>query len=355
MDTSSIFTRRMMGLDRNVWLVMIIAIILSTGLLGYKLVGSNKPKPCEAMSIFVNGQTNTDTLFYYSGNPVMFKLPVSQEDKVIWNFGDETRNEAGSPRLHTFHAESIYRVRATVNGICTYEKRISIKNIAYVLRDSTGNVTENIIGAEEANAGDSTTFSTTLVASSYEWYIENNSNYAKQTGKQAGFRFGTQGKYIVVLVLDHNRDKKFSKNITVSKLPTTENTFEKPHVLIKPAEKRKVDSNVVHPAIDTAKIAPPAPKLKYVTDELFKTYLQALVCGEMNAADFNAYLCQGLNTPVVVNNSERKTFGSVCKDLQGKKIKIASVVAGRDNDNCVINLAVEYDRKRFLGRNPCRN
>jgi hypothetical protein len=352
MESSSIFTRRRMGFDNNVWYVMAICCILSAGLFGYSAVKRKDVKPCGDLSVHVNGRINTDSIYFDMGQPIIFRSPFSPGNRVIWDFGDATAREEGFSLVHTYNRASKFTVTVIVNGNCRYYKTIIVKKPYAGLLDSTGNTIEDIIGQEDVFVGETISYKTMRTANTYEWYVENNNNYPRQKGKEINIKFRGQGLYILVLVLDGDRRKKYIKKILVSSDPAKVPEELRPDRLIKklPLDTAKDDNTdlAVHKSDSVKK-----PTTKSITDEIFKTYLQALVCGGMEVKSFNDYLCMGDKTPVIINNKQSSTFGAMCADIKGKKIKIESVISGRDNDGCVYNLTIKYDKKGLF-RNPCK-
>ncbi len=355
MPPTSIFTRKRMGLDNKVWFSMLMVILLSLGLVGYKFKGSGEKIDCKAIAIYVNGRANTDSVFFRTGELLTFRSPINPGDKVSWDFGDGSKTIEGFSSVHSFKLAGIYNVTAVINGECFFDKKVKIKKAEPVIRDSLGNITENIIGEEQGLVGDNLVFSTPLPASTYEWYIENNNNYPKKSGDSISYKFRSAGNYILVLVLNQDRSKKFTKTIIVSDLRAPERDLITPRVLI-PKETEPKDTLVRVAPIDTSKLKKEAPKkFKYLTDQQFVINMQALVCGTMEAAAFDAYLCLGQNTPVIANGKGGKTFASLAAEIHGKKIEIESVTAARENENCVVTLTVKYDKKGRLAKNPCKN
>jgi hypothetical protein len=91
------------------------------------------------------------------------------------------------------------------------------------------------------------------------------------------------------------------------------------------------------------------PKIMGITDKQLKQMLGQVISGSMHTADFDRYLCKGVNTKVYVNNAKTTvTFGELCeKQLQGKKVEIESAHISRDPDNpeCITNITVKYKKK----------
>ena len=358
MDAANIFTRKNMGLDNNVWFTLLFLLLASAILSAYNLAKGDGEIACKPIDIYMNGQKNLSQGISYVGEPLSFRTPVSAGNNVTWDFGDNTRVESGFAAIHVFNKEAIYRVRAIVNGKCEYELKVTVRNQPAVVRDSVGNITEYIIGEDHANEKEAITFTTRFPAKDYKWYIENNRNYPQISGNTATYTFRTPGTYMVVLMLDNDREKKYMKSVLVLesiKLTKDGLPAEKPGKLItdiQPAD----DPEPAPVPVDTVKAAPPKPEVpryKKLENSQWKVYLQSMVCKEMNVKDFDAYLCQGGATPVIINGKERKTFAAMCGEIQGKKFEVEMVAAAYDA-NCVINLAVKLDKKGFMGGNPCK-
>jgi len=356
MASSTIFTRQKSGLDNNVWLIMILFLLCSAGLLGYKVINHKEETVCGELNIVVNGRNNIDTISFFVGQPVTFRSSVSPGDHIVWHFGDTTQNE-GSAAVYVFRHDGKFTIRATVNGKCEYYKNIRISPASTVITDTVGNILDDITGKENAVVGETILLSTSKVATSYEWYVENHRNFPQKHTKETSYSFSREDSYIIVLRLDHDNSKRFYKTVNVAGLPDSKSQDEKIHRLVPSDISVAADQDHVKAldSIPASHIEPVKKKYKYITDEILKTYIQSVVCKEMTPEQFNDYLCQGVATPVIVNDKERKTFSQLCSEIQAKKIKIESVKTTRDNENCVINIIVNYDKKWFLGRNPCKN
>lgn len=346
MRPSTIFTRRVAGLDYNVWITLLIVVLLSAGLFSYTIINREKKDACTAFDIYVNGRTSTDTLAFNTGDPVSFRIAYSPDSKVTWDFGDGVAGEEGFHTIHTYRQEARFTVRAIVNKVCVYEKKINVKTPH--IEPAFG---ADIIGENEATTGELLEFTTPRPATTYEWFIENNSNFPKQSGIKASFKFKQQGTYMVVLILDQDRQKKYFKTVVVSDDPLLNSDIKKRKLVI-PAPAGPVEQPK-----DTQVISLPEtirrPATKVISDDNFKNLVQSIVCEKMIARDFNQYLCDGENTPVILNN-KRITFGMLCNEIRGKKMKVESVLASRDSDNCVTSISVSVDKKGWLGKNPCK-
>jgi hypothetical protein len=348
--SKSIYTRKRMSLDNNVLLTLLVFILTSTALFGYSVFKRKEIKEHPPVKILVNGKFDSaQNVFYTVGDLLVFRAPVDPTDKVEWSFGDDTKSEEGSAIAHTFTKPGIRTIRIVVNGKWNFERKIIIKAPPEIV-DSVGVETESIINSEPAIAKKPIIFTTPFEATSYEWYIENNNNYKRQTGKQVEFTFNSQDDYTVVLMLDGKRQKKFTKIITVikpSEIQKPKPLIEDEDIVVAPPPKPK--------QVDTAKVvvvAPPPIKKqakRLLTEEQFKLYLQDVVCKGKKAEEFESYLCDGMQTRVVFGKKSEK-FDVFCNAIKGKNIRIKSVKLGQGPDNCTTSLTVDYDEpKKFLG------
>lgn len=347
MKSSPIFTRRLGGLDYKVWITMLVLVVLSAGLFSYTIIKMDRAATCQPLDIYVNGRNLTDSVIFHTGDPVSFRVAYAPDSKVSWDFGDGVAGEEGFHTIHTYRQEARFTVRAILNKECVYEKKITVK-VPHI-EPAYG---PDIVGENTGTTGETLEFTTARPAATYEWYIENNATFAKQSGSKASFRFKHQGTYIVVLVLDQDRQKKYSKPVVIADDPLLNSDIKKQKKLVIPTP-----SGPVEQPKDTQVISLPEtvhrPATKVISDDHFRNLVQSVVCEKMIAKDFNQFLCDGENTPVILNN-KRMTFGMLCNEIRGKKMKVESVLANRDNDNCVTSITVSTDKKGWLGRNPCK-
>ena len=362
MAAKNIFTRKRMGFDNKVWITMLVMIFLSATLVGYNYRNKDKDKHCESLPLYVNGISSTDNVTFNAGIPIRFGSYFNSNDKVVWNFGDNTQEVRTLLPVHVFKQEGTFRVTVSLNGQCGYEKIITIKNPPPVRRDTTGRIIEEIISPDKAFLGTKVTFSTELPATDYQWYVENEAYYPQLAGSSASYTFRTPGTYIIVLLLNGNTEKKIRKSIIISRSPQQEDGLVKPKILIEDALKTMKQKPVEEEAKPVTEEKPPAevkppPEKKYksVANEILKTYIQAVVCGEKTSAEFEEYLCEGANTIIIENNKDRKQFKSFCEEIKGKRVEILSVEATRDNTLCATKLSVRLDRKRRWEKSPCKD
>ena len=357
MNSYNIFNRKIMGLDTRVWRTMFFVIIVSTGILGYKFLDKDA---CIPFKIDTGKNAHADS-FYFIRENIKFFASVSTEN-VSWDFKDNsTSTSHGRVVTHSFQNEGQYYVTAIVNAGCEETRLITVKN-----RPKPGFVNEplgrEIIGPSATYAGQEEEYiSPALADSIYEWEVLYHPEIRTQNGEKAKFKFDKGGTFTILLTLDGNRIKSYTRRVIVEdlniqkpkmpedvpflvrkKLPDDGNVPEKPEVI----EPAKVNDPVVED--------PKVPNTKALADDTFKGYLQKLVESEMTESEFYKYLCGGGSTAVVVNGDRNsKTFNWLCQDIKGKKarpkfykrkkfISIESIRLHRDETGCVIKIEVEY-------------
>ena len=364
MASNYIYTKKIWGLDKNILFTLLAVIILSTGLLAYKAVNNAGTKPCEPISITITDVANISRKVFNSEETLLFKAPISAGNIITWNFGDGTAPQIGFTVHHTYKNAGTFSVTASSSSVCDGSIIISVKKAPSVPFDSSF-VSEPIIGTDETNVGINEKFSASIKAEFYEWSIENNGNYAVRYGKETYFKFKTPGKYTIALVLDRNSMKKYTKTVVVSDITKFLETPDNPQKIEsdyipppppKPEEKPATQPTNIGGTVPENKPPAKAPEKKFlrIADGTFRDYLQAVVCGGFEMADFDKYLCSGGATNVQVNESSSLiSFSKLCADIKNKKIKIDEVETKRDDNKCVILIKVSYDKKGWLGGNPC--
>ena len=96
-----------MGLDNRVWRVMISMIVLSAGLLNYKLMDN---ETCRTIPVYVKPISHHDDSTYYTDEIIFFNAP-GPERTLTWDFDDNTPAQEGRNVTHRFQAEGNYNVK----------------------------------------------------------------------------------------------------------------------------------------------------------------------------------------------------------------------------------------------------
>lgn len=375
-NSNSIFTRRRMGLDSRVWWVMLVACVLSIGLVSYKISGD---KPCVNVVVAINGTTRGTGKTFFVGETVRFAALFAEGKKIEWDFGDQSNGENGIRATHTYKKEGKYPITISVDGKCIQHDAVLIKKVT---RDSNKANNEAISelfgnpidGNTSPTVMQSAVFNSNVEASAYEWSISNYSNYPIKNTREAQFVFQTPGLKVVQLKLDNDENKVYKKDIIVQPLPVVNDKSENmapPQVPvyiptpIAPGEKsdhkeadKPVDKPVDRPVTTTpAKPAdtkpdpgPAKPATIRIGNENFKDLLQDLVNNNVEMSEFDDYLCDKGKTRVLVNDERNwTTFAALCNKIKGDdKVTIEKVEQIIDN-NCVVKIKVTYSRKKFLG------
>ena len=346
MKESSVFTRYRAGLDRRVWLTLIIVAVLSAGLLAFKI---GTIVPCRAVDITARAADGKRDKSFFAGESIHFSANMVKAKSFSWDFGDGTASAEGDTISHTFQHEGNYVVIATLNGTCAGSYTINIQQIT-----STTNIEAAMVTADPIYGPDAPMTNTDEVyvsnnrAGTYEWTVLNQPQYPVQTGATAKYNFVIPGKLTLQLKLDNNGSKIYQKEITVlantaqPQTPAAGGTMPKPLPMPQP---------IAAPAsTGPAPAAQPettAPKILNIPDQEFTNMFQAVKEGEKDAQAFAPYLCNGVQTQVIANG-ETSTVQAFCSKIANKKcVTIKEVKVIRNAANCVTLLQINYKKKTF--------
>lgn len=325
MKSTRILTRKTMGLDRRVWRVMIFMLILTSGLLGYKLMDTPK---CTPVDFKIKTISDNDSV-YYTDEILSFRT-VRSEKKITWDFNDNTGTDTGTFITHRFATEGKYYIKVTVNSNCEFVKPITIKKAIPVPTETVGNEAQ-IIGHDKTFVRISEVYTCSKVADYYEWNISEHPEYGTRTGASATYKFEEPTDYTIELTLNKDRLKRFTKTVKVVSIPT-----------LIPDKPQPVESK-------NNKIL--------LSEKTFKDYLEKVISGAFFAKDFDKYLCSEGATPVVMNGKAKKkiTFTQACEKLNGLRLnknftgigkraaRIKNVRFTLDAKNCITLLEINYE------------
>jgi len=371
----SALSNKKMGLDRKVWLVMIVTCILCFGLFGYKMINGNEP--CTPTTLSINAMPAEKEAVHYVDEPLTLKAPLAANKKIVWDFGDKTGSEEGFIVTHTYKKEGEFTITAIINGRCDNYARVNIKKHIEISQSLNNyGISEKIVGSSIINVGKEEKFYYNGPAGSYEWTVKNSSNFATQTSPAASFNFSIPGPYTIQLVLNNDPSKKGYKEITVVDPAASANIksggSKSVPILIpanlpplpspndrqsdkqadkqpdKQPEKQPEKAPEKQPEV-TAE--PVKKKVVFIHDQIFQSLLEGVVTGQKDVADFDPYLMYGGATKVRVNGGKvYKTFNQLCQEIKGKKVVIQSVQLKRDENDKTVVMQIEVDyKKRFLG------
>jgi hypothetical protein len=333
MKARRIFTRQVFGLDYRVFRLILAIAIIAIGLLSYRLLDK---KECTPVNFLIKTITLHTDSSYSAGESLSF-IATATGNEITWDFGDNSEKITGQYVSHKFLSTGAFIVTANAGISCETVKKIIVKLPSEFNKSNEPvNSGEEIIGPFATSTGIEESFTCMVTATHYEWSIPNYPKMAR-TGSTAKFKFPAAGKFLVQVTLDHDRTKRYTKEITV----------ETPEV-IKPL----VPDNI-KPLIPTEVQTLPDPKTfsVKVSDAVFAEYLGQVIDKKMAAPDFDKYLCYKGETKVV-SNGDVITFNALCEEISGKKrrkfiigktkIKINAAILRRDNEGCVNIIEVKY-------------
>lgn len=340
MKASRIFTRQIMGLDYRVFHVILGMIILSIGLLSYRLIDVKKCTPVNFLIKTINIHTDSS---YQTGETLSFIASPSSND-ITWDFGDNSDKITGQFVTHKFVNTGSFQIKASTGTTCETVQVIVIKASTEPTQKGNYQVTGNeIVGPVSTVAGSKEAFTCMVAADSYEWSMV---NYPKmiRKGSTANFEFPVAGKFVIQVTLDNDRTKRYTREITVEPAEKVSSTM--PNIKPLLPESMQPLPNLVSPASETQ-----GPATVKISDAVFTEYLEKVIDKKMTTSEFDKYLCYQGETKVVLNG-DLMNFKELCEEISGKKrrkmiiaktrIKIKSAIMRRDNDGCVNIIEVKY-------------
>ena len=391
MDNEQKVSRKFLGMNSKVWLVIIIMLIISGGFVGYTML---KNEECVPIDFNVGVAPRLNDNFYYVGEEIPFKASRAS-NRISWNFNDDSDSIVGKAFVtHKFSKEGYYYVTLSTSLDCEAIRLVTIRNRNGSDTAEVAAMNKEIIGTSSTFSGREEEFISPISnSSSYHWVVLNHPEMGSRSGEKAKFQFTRAGQYIVQLTLDRDHKKRLKKQISVENPMAPQMKFPEniaPLINEVPVEAKKQEpvNTTVTPSASPSEpeatrtkpvivpekqttsarkvvIVPEnptipgvsTPKTIRVANETFKSLLQSVVENEMVEADFYKYLCHQGTTPVVVNGDKAnpKTFSWLCQKISGKKSKngllsknksltILSVKMFRDEDEakCVNKIEVNY-------------
>lgn len=341
MNAGNFYTRTRIGLDNRVWLVLLLTLLLSGVLLGFKMA---MHKGCRDIRIAV---TNSEGVAdkYHPQDRLKFAAQMEGAGEIVWDFGDNTPAAKGSSVIHSFGSTGSYFVTVTINGKC----REFVNVVVHTPYLATPASDQAVAGAEIAGpdvpkAGEPVTYTTALNATTYEWNVLNAPEYPTQHTPTATYIFLSPGIKNIELKLDNGKVYRKTIQVLQGDQPVVDpaaNTM--PQEM--PVQQQQGEEAAQEPEQQAA------PKSTFIADEVFRDMLNKVTDGDKDASSFNQFLCSGAQTKVRDNGESWTTLGEFCSKIHSKKkFQIKSVVTIRDpNDKCVLQIQVKYKKKGFLG------
>ncbi len=359
MKSKATYTHQRMGLDKNIWTVMILTIVVCIGLLSYKAAFH---KDCKDFTIGVKNMSSGDPQKIFVGETLSLTTSEGPGSNVTWDFGDKTSAKDGSLVMHSFAVEGNYPVTARINGRCEQIQMVSVHKpqASQEATADAGTPVISIIGKEDPEVGEQVNFSSNTPASVYEWTIQDRKDYDIKKGLNVSYSFRTPGRYVLKLKLDNDPNKVSTKYIMV--IPPSSNALLPTKKLIpppprfQPTEEAKVEDKPVEkpvekaPEVKTPVVETPvAKKVKFIPDEPFADYLREVVEGSKDLAFFNKYLNNGGETLVQVKGEDKMIkFSELYQRIHNKKVTIKEVNIDRDANGDVLKINITYKKKGLL-------
>lgn len=327
----SILTRRINGIDINVWLTLLIITVFSGGILIFRIATSKKIEHFDIVATDITGSHK---------NPLFVKEEVTftanTSGKLVWDFGDGS-NAAGSRVQHTFLTDGKQIVTATLDR--KFVDTI-ILNIQKVVNKDSLPIVNPIQGPATVKANKSVTFfydgknKGTVI----QWYILNQPNYPIIHSERAKYTFVSEGTQTLVLQLNNDPRKTFSKTITI--LPG--NPDELLPVMRPPSgQPKKAVDTTSHQKASQSESQKTAD---YLSDEGFSNFMTSVLNGKSSGQDIYRYLCNNTATQVMDNNNP-STVDQILKKIYKGRFKNIKVTTDRDAQRCVNIMYVTYSKK----------
>lgn len=347
-------TMLLSGFDYRVILALIGIIIF--GVIVY-IIKNNKYIDCDNADFTIVAE------LYEAQEVIEFKNDTKNVKSWEWNFGDKTPIDYRKDALHKYETPGVYHVTLTLNGKCTKEKIIEIKNFGGLVNNFK--VPEiNVPQVVEAGKPINFKFKYQGTIFSTEWSF-GESEQLDNTQANPDYTYSIPGMKTVTLIVNGDIEHIAKKTIYVSpralvetKIDTTKfynqreapEHFERP--LGSPQEdplveyiqgiKAKPTSRPVAKVENTPVIAPD------ISEEQFELLLLQVANQSKTKDDFSQFFCGNLELPVVKDNNQILKFSEFCKNIKGKEIRIDALRLTKNNVNCVDGFSISYKVKKFF-------
>ena len=328
-------------IDPMVLYTFLSLFAISIILLAFRISGK---EDCSDASIVLSSQQLPGKRSsYFTGEVITFKADMTGKSRseITWEFGDSSEQASGLQVYHAFNKAGSFIVTLQ-NGKCSWHQEVVILN---PIQDNAPPVNADnfpvIEGPSEVLAGRAAVYTNYAAnASKWQWRLLQN-GAETHYGKNVTYTFATPGERILTLIVDGDTSRMVTKHIQVfASQPARRNEHFEPMPFpeeTKPAE----------PA--PGPVVPEKPKTPAVSDDEFKYMLGQVIDKQKNASDFSPFLCDNLNAHVLLNDKDTDSFSHFCSRIRGRKrFKIEMVNLIKDQNGCVKEIRIRYDKK-FLG------
>lgn len=349
MRVANIYTRRAIGLDYRVWLVMLVSWIVCLALYGYQHIKASgaASQPCGTVAILVDSK-EADVAICNLDRTHIFSIRGASSKRVEWDFSDGTRAE-DSIVPHKYSKEGIYKITVVVDGRCEYEIEANVRGLLQLPKV----IPELTIISDSAKtmAGSKIRFAGVgnFSIQSYEWKLVETGE--TQATEVATFTFGHAGNYTVQLIVNNDPLTIRTKKIDVVELPQTNpinNNIPNPNArgfdqltpLIPPAGNPPATTGNNQPqasagnnaAQEPPKSEPSPPEIHEIDQSTFQNLLQKVLKDGEQIDGLYPYLKYKGYTKVEVNgNMPYVNLSEFCNRKRGKTIKRLELIKEKDN------------------------
>jgi hypothetical protein len=337
------FSKITSHIDPMVLYTFLALLGISIVILAFQAAGR---EDCSDASIIFGSQQHAGKKSsFYVGEVLTFRADVrgGRSNGLSWDFGDSTSQAPGTQVYHAFSKAGSYIITLS-RGKCTWhEEVIVLNNLPEKAPDTGGDLYPVIDGPEEVFAGRTVVFSNRSPnASSWQWQLLQ-PGADVHSGSSVKYTFGSAGERILSLIVNGDSSKMVTKRITVFPAPAARPSNGGFQPVEFPEDTKPADPNA------GAQPVPEKPKTPAISDDEFRYMLTQVIEKQKNANDFSVYLCDNLNARVLLNDKDTDSFSHFCSRIRGKKrFKIEVLNLLKDQNGCVKEIRVRYDRK-FLG------
>ena len=339
------------NIDPKIYLSFGIIFILSLIFLLYQYF---RHVDCENANFYIHAEE------YLVNKVVEFNDNTKGATSWEWDFGDESETDRRQRTLHYYKKPGEYIVKLKINGNCIHEKPVTITSIS----QQTGYLPV-IIAPDVAAVGETVYFNAEKIGGeSWEWSFGETGN-TDALDQSAVYRFKTTGDKKITLIVNGDVEHTATKTIYVApktikakqKTNIKSYEFEKPHSSFSLAQgEAQKDPLVdmlqyipVSPASKSIKdTAVPGKKTPEISNEQFQILLNQVAAQSKTKDDFREYLCDKYDLPVIVNDKALIPFDVFCHKIAGKKIRITALRLNKDSKNCIQNITVHYQVKKWM-------
>ncbi|MEF9478745.1 PKD domain-containing protein [Chryseobacterium sp. 1B4] len=339
------------SLDPKVFWSIISLLFISAIFLGYQY---SQHIDCEKASFVVYCREFTPN------NVVEFYDTTEGANNWEWDFGDRTATDKRRRTLHTYKKPGDYIVTLTINKTCVHQKLITITKT-----DEHSGDLPLIAAPSVVTVGRPVQFTAIKEGGvSWEWNF-GESTQIDAVNQAPSYYFNSEGQKKITLVVNGDVQHSATKTIYVAPAPKQDKSrpdistyeFEKSHSAFSlPIGKAQKD-----PLVDALKYIPVSPKsvskkdsvftskkIPEISNEQFRILLQQVAAESKTKEDFSSYMCGNFEIPVVINNKRIISFEQFCQSIAGKKIKISMLRIGKDPQNCIQQINLQYKTKKFM-------